>query len=156
MSATGRRLAELGLTLPPAPQPAAAYVPALRDGDHVVTAGQLPVVDGVLRVTGRCGDAVDVEQGQQLARTAALNLLAVCAAQVDDLDAVRLVRLGVFVASTPDFTDQHLVANGASLLLHEVLGDRGVHARSAVGVASLPMDAPVEVEGTFRVGRADG
>ncbi len=152
MRATRRRLTELGLTLPPAPQPAAAYVPALRDGDHVVTAGQLPVVDGALPATGRCGDTVDVEQGQQLARTAALNLLAVCAAQVDDdLDRVRLVRLGVFVASTPDFTEQHLVANGASLLLHEVLGDRGVHARSAVGVASLPMDAPVEVEGLFRV-----
>ena len=151
MSAVQRRLAELGLTLPTAPAPAAAYVPAVRHGDRLFTAGQIPVVDGALPMTGRCGDTVDVEQGQQLARTAALNLLAVCAAQVDDLDRLRLVRLGVFVASTPAFTDQHLVANGASLLLHEVLGDRGVHARSAVGVAALPMGAPVEVEGTLVV-----
>lgn len=146
-----QRLAELGLVLPPAPSPAAAYVPALRDGDHVVTAGQVPVVDGALPATGRCGDEIDLDQAQDLARTAALNLLAVCADQVEDLDRVRLLRLGVFVASADGFTDQHLVANGASLLLHDVLGDRGVHARSAVGVAWLPMNAPVEVEGLFRV-----
>ena len=146
------RLADLGLTLPPAPSPAAAYVPAVVDGDHVLTAGQLPMVDGSLPATGRCGDAVDTEQAQQLARTAALNLLAVAGDAVDgDLDRLRLVKLTVFVASTPEFTEQHLVANGASLLLHDVLGDRGVHARSAVGVAVLPLDSPVEIEGVFAV-----
>lgn len=146
------RLADLGLTLPPAPSPAAAYVPAIVSGRQVVTAGQLPVVDGALAVTGRCGDEVDTEGAQQLARTAALNLLAVASAAVDgDLDGLRLVKLVVFVASTPDFHEQHLVANGASQLLADVLGDAGVHARSAVGVAALPMNAPVEIEGVFEI-----
>jgi enamine deaminase RidA (YjgF/YER057c/UK114 family) len=146
------RLADLGLTLPDAPAPAAAYVPAVVSGGQVVTAGQLPMVDGALPATGRCGDAVDLEQAQDLARTAALNLLAVAGAAVDgDLDRLRLTKLTVFVASVPDFTDQHLVANGASLLLHDVLGDRGIHARSAVGVATLPLGAPVEIEGVFAV-----
>jgi enamine deaminase RidA (YjgF/YER057c/UK114 family) len=146
------RLAELGLTLPPAPAPAAAYVPYVIDGGRVFTAGQLPLVDGTLPATGRLGAGIDVDQGQELARTAALNLLAVAADAVDgDLDGLRLVKLTVFVASDPSFTDQHLVANGASLLLHTVLGDQGIHARSAVGVASLPLDAPVEVEGIFAI-----
>ena len=146
------RLAELGLTLPPAPTPAAAYVPAVVSGGHVFTAGQLPVVDGALPRTGTCGGALDTEAAQELARTAALNLLAVAGAAVDgDLDRLRLVKLTVFVASTPEFTEQHLVANGASLLLHDVLGDKGVHARSAVGVAALPLDSPVEIEGIFAV-----
>lgn len=148
--AVADRLAELGITLPPAPQPAAAYVPAVVDGDRVFTAGQVPMVDGALPRTGRCGDEVSLEEAQELARTSALNVLAVCSAAVDgDLDRVRLVKLTVFVASAPGFTDQHLVANGASLLLHDVLGDRGIHARSAVGVACLPLNAPVEVEGIF-------
>jgi enamine deaminase RidA (YjgF/YER057c/UK114 family) len=146
------RLAELGLTLPPAPAPAAAYVPYVIDDGRVFTAGQLPVVDGTLPATGRLGAGIDVDQGQDLARTAALNLLAVAGDAVDgDLDGLRLVKLTVFVASDPTFTDQHLVANGASLLLHTVLGDQGIHARSAVGVASLPLDAPVEVEGIFAI-----
>lgn len=146
------RLAELDLTLPPAPAPAAAYVPAVVSGSQVVTAGQLPLVDGALPVTGRCGDGLDVEQAQDLARTAALNLLAVAGDAVEgDLDTLRLVKLTVFVASTPDFADQHLVANGASLLLHDVLGDQGVHARSAVGVACLPKNSPVEIEGVFAI-----
>ncbi len=144
------RLDELGLALPPAPRPAAAYVPAVVDEGHVVTAGQLPVVDGALPRTGRCGDTVTLEQAQELAATAALNLLAVAGdAAGGELDRLRLVKLTVFVASTSEFTDQHLVANGASILLHDVLGDRGVHARSAVGVAVLPMDSPVEIEGVF-------
>lgn len=144
------RLDELGLALPHAPQPAAAYVPAVVDDGHVVTAGQLPMVEGALPRTGRCGDTVTLEQAQELARTAALNLLAVAGdAAGGELDRLRLVKLTVFVASTPEFTDQHLVANGASILLHDVLGERGVHARSAVGVAVLPKDSPVEVEGVF-------
>lgn len=147
-----QRLADLGLTLPPAPEPAAAYVPAVVSGGQVVTAGQLPLVDGALPARGRCGDVLDVEQAAGLARTAALNLLAVASAAVDgELDRLRLVKLTVFVASTPDFTEQHLVANGASLLLHDVLGEHGVHARSAVGVACLPLDSPVEVEGVFAI-----
>lgn len=147
-----QRLADLGLTLPPAPEPAAAYVPAVVSGGQVVTAGQLPLVDGALPARGRCGDVLDVEQAGGLARTAALNLLAVASAAVDgELDRLRLVKLTVFVASTPDFTEQHLVANGASLLLHDVLGEHGVHARSAVGVACLPLDSPVEVEGVFAI-----
>lgn len=146
------RLDELGLTLPPAPKPAAAYVPAVVSGSQVITAGQLPLLDGALPATGRCGDALDTEAAQDLARTAALNLLAVAGDAVDgDLDRLRLVKLTVFVASTPDFHEQHLVANGASLLLHDVLGERGVHARSAVGVAVLPLNAPVELEGVFAI-----
>lgn len=146
------RLAELGLSLPPAPAPAAAYVPSVVSKGLVMTAGQLPVIDGALPTTGRCGDQVDTAGAQQLARTAALNLLAVAADAVDgDLDRLRLVRLVVFVASTPDFHEQHLVANGASELLADVLGTSGPHARSAVGVAALPMNAPVELEGTFEI-----
>lgn len=141
------RLADLGLELPPPPAPAAAYVPHTRVGDIVVTAGQLPLVAGTLVATGRVGDDVTLEQAQDAARIAALNLLAVAADAADgDLDRVRVVKLTVFVSSADDFVEQHLVANGASLLLAEVLGDDGIHARSAVGVPRLPLDAPVEVE----------
>ncbi|MFA9432877.1 RidA family protein [Egicoccus sp. AB-alg2] len=144
------RLSELGLELPSAPAPAAAYQPwaQLPDGAGglVFTAGQLPVVDGVLPRTGKLGADLATDEGAALARTAALNVLAVAAAAIGDLDRVRVVKLTVFVASTPDFTEQHLVANGASELLADVLGDAGVHARSAVGVPVLPLDSPVEVE----------
>lgn len=145
MSASDR-LAELGLELPAVPTPAAAYQPWSRTGDLVLTAGQLPVVDGSLRRTGKLGREVTTEQGADLARIAALNVLAVAAAAIGSLDVVRVLKVTVFVASTPDFTEQHLVANGASELLGEVLGDAGVHARSAVGVPVLPLDSPVEVE----------
>lgn len=145
--AVADRLAELGLTLPDPPAPAAAYVPWTRTGDLVLTAGQLPLVDGALPMTGRCGEELTTEQGAELARAAAVNLLAVAAdAAEGDLDRLRVVKLTVFVASTPEFTEQHLVANGASQLLAEVLGDAGVHARSAVGVPTLPLGSPVEVE----------
>lgn len=149
MSAPGTatdRLAALGLTLPAVPTPAAAYQPWSRVGDLVFTAGQLPVVDGQLPTTGLLGAEIDVETGAGLARTAALNVLAVAAAALGDLDAVRVVKVTVFVASAAGFTEQHLVANGASGLLGEVLGDAGLHARSAVGVPSLPLGSPVEVE----------
>jgi enamine deaminase RidA (YjgF/YER057c/UK114 family) len=145
MAATDK-LAELGLELPPVPSPAAAYQPWARADELVFTAGQLPVVDGALPRTGKHGRELTTEQGADLARTAALNVLAVAAAALGGLDVVRIVKLTVFVASTPDFTEQHLVANGASDLLGEVLGDDGVHARSAVGVPVLPLDSPVEVE----------
>ncbi len=141
------RLAALGLRHPAVPTPAAAYQPSARSGAYVFTAGQLPLVDGELPATGRCGQDVTTEEAADLARTAALNVLAVAAdAAGGELSAVRVVKVTVFVASTPDFTEQHLVANGASELLGEVLGQAGVHARSAVGVAALPMGSPVEVE----------
>ncbi len=146
------RLRELGEELPPVPSPAAAYVPMATTGNLVLTAGQLPIVDGELAMTGKVGEGVELDEAQDLARRAALNVLAVAASVADgDLDRIRVVKLTVFVASAPDFTDQHLVANGASNLVGEVLGDHGVHARSAVGVASLPLDAPVEVEAIVEV-----
>ncbi|MYW70366.1 RidA family protein [Streptomyces sp. SID8379] len=141
------RLAELGLTLPPVVPPVAAYQPAVRSGAYVYTAGQLPMVDGVLTLTGKVGDEVTAEQAKELAATCALNALAAVKSVTGDLDRIeRVVKVVGFVASATDFTAQPGVINGASELLGEVLGDKGVHARSAVGVAVLPLDAPVEVE----------
>ncbi|MBV9730084.1 MAG: RidA family protein [Pseudonocardiales bacterium] len=145
MSASGR-LTELGLVLPPVATPAGVYLPAVRSGSLVFTAGQLPLVDGVLGATGKLGAEIDTERGQELARTCVLNALAA----VDDLlglDAVvRVVKMVGFVASAPGFTAQPAVVNGASELLSEVFGAAGAHARSAIGVAELPLGAPVEVE----------
>ncbi|MCR6688933.1 RidA family protein [Cellulomonas sp.] len=150
------RLADLGLSLPPVALPVAAYVPAVRTGAYVHTSGQLPLVEGRLVATGKVGADVTPEDAQGLARIAALNALAAVAAVVERdggpagaaaLDRiVRVVKVVGFVASDPAFTGQPAVVNGASLLLHDVLGEAGVHARSAVGVAVLPLDAPVEVE----------
>lgn len=145
------RLAELGLSLPPVPPPAAAYQPFARSGNLVFTAGQLPTVDGQLVRTGKLGKDLTTEEGAELARTAALNVLAAAAAGAGDLDSVRIVKLTVFVASDPAFTEHPLVANGASHLLGEVLGEDGLHARSAVGVAALPLDSPVEIEAIVEV-----
>jgi enamine deaminase RidA (YjgF/YER057c/UK114 family) len=140
------RLAELGIELPPAVAPLAAYVPAVRTGSLVYTAGQLPLVDGELLASGKVGGEVSPEQATDLARTCALNALAAVHSLVG-LDAVvRVVKVVGFVASTPEFTGQPLVVNGASNLLGEVFGDAGAHARSAVGVSVLPRDASVEVE----------
>ncbi|MFI2237973.1 RidA family protein [Streptomyces chrestomyceticus] len=147
MSAVEDRLAELGLKLPQVVPPLAAYQPAVRSGAYVHTSGQLPMVDGALPVTGKVGAEVSPEQAKELAATCALNALAAVKSVVGDLDKiVRVVKVVGFVASAPDFTGQPGVINGASELLGEVLGDKGVHARSAVGVAVLPIDAPVEVE----------
>jgi enamine deaminase RidA (YjgF/YER057c/UK114 family) len=141
------RLAELGLTLPAVAKPLAAYVPAVRHGDLVWTAGQLPFVDGALPATGKVGAEVDPEAAADLARICALNAIAAIKAEIGDLDAIqRVVKVVGFVASAPGFFGQPGVVNGASNLLGEVFGDAGVHARSAVGVAVLPLDAPVEVE----------
>ena len=127
--------------------PVAAYVPAVRSGSYVFTSGQLPMVDGSLAATGKVGAEVSAEDAKQLAATCALNALAAIKAEIGDLDRVRrIVKVVGFVASMPDFTGQPGVVNGASELLGEVFGDKGVHARSAVGVAVLPLDAPVEVE----------
>ena len=141
------RLAALGLTLPPVAAPLAAYVPAVRSGPYVYTAGQLPLANGKLLMTGRVGAQVSVEEAASLARTCALNALAAVASVTGGLSAVtRIVKIVGFVASDPSFTGQPLVVNGASELLLDVFGDSGRHARSAVGVAVLPLDAPVEIE----------
>ena len=153
MSSPGERLAALGLTLPQVAKPVAAYVPAVRTGDHVYTSGQLPMVDGSLAATGKVGAEVTPERAKELAATCALNALAAVKAEIGDLAKVRrVVKVVGFVASAPDFTGQPGVVNGASELLGEVFGDAGVHARSAVGVAVLPLDAPVEVEIVVEVG----
>ncbi|WP_406137702.1 RidA family protein [Streptomyces sp. NBC_01089] len=141
------RLTELGLTLPDVVPPLAAYQPAVQSGVYVYTAGQLPMVDGKLPLVGKVGAEVTAEDARDLARTCALNALAAVKSLVGDLDRIeRVVKVVGFVASAPDFTGQPGVLNGASELLGAALGDRGVHARSAVGVAVLPLDAPVEVE----------
>ncbi len=140
------RLAAEGLAVPDAPKPVAVYVPAVRSGSHVFTSGQLPMVAGELIATGKVGGDVSAETGYACARQCALNAIAAVASQVDIEQVVRVVKATVFVASTPDFTGQPGVANGASELLSLAFGDAGVHARSAVGVSALPLDAPVEVE----------
>ena len=141
------RLAELGLTIPAVAAPVAAYVPAVVTGRYVQTAGQLPFVDGSLPVTGKVGSDVDAATATAQARQAALNGLAAVASVAGSLDRVaRVVKVTVFVASDPSFTGQPGVANGASTLIGDVFGEAGIHARSAVGVAVLPLDAPVEVE----------
>ncbi|MEV6984575.1 RidA family protein [Sphaerisporangium sp. NPDC051017] len=153
MSTPEERLAELGLTLPQVVPPLAAYVPVVRTGNHVYTSGQLPMVDGKLGVTGKVGAEVDPEVAKEQARICALNALAAVASVAGGLsNIVRVVKVVGFVASAPDFTGQPGVINGASELLGEVLGEAGRHARSAVGVAVLPLDAPVEVELIAEVG----
>ena len=146
MSGPHERLAELGLSLPEVVPPVAAYVPAVRSGSLVYTSGQLPVRDGRIPVTGKVGAEVDPETARDLARQCALNALAALTTVIDLSDVVRVVKVVGFVASDPSFTGQPQVVNGASELLHEVFGDAGRHARSAVGTAALPLDAPVEVE----------
>lgn len=140
------RLTELGITLPQVVPPLAAYVPAARTGSLVYTAGQLPMVDGHLPQTGKLGADVTAEEGYGHARQCALNALAAIDALVGLDRVVRVVKVVGFVASAPSFTAHPAVVNGASDLLGEVFGEAGKHARSAVGVASLPLDAPVEVE----------
>jgi enamine deaminase RidA (YjgF/YER057c/UK114 family) len=146
MSAVDARLAELGLTLPAVVPPLAAYQPAVRSGVYVYTAGQLPMVDGKLPVTGKVGAEVTAEEAKGLARKCALNALAAVDSLVGIDAVVRVVKVVGFVASAPGFGGQPGVINGASELFGEVFGDAGAHARSAVGVSELPLGAPVEVE----------
>ncbi len=147
MSAAEDRLAELGLALPDVAAPVAAYVPAVRSGNLVWTSGQVPLVDGTLAGRGKVGADVDPEDATGHARTCALNALAAVKSVVGDLDqVVRVVKVVGYVASDPSFTGQPQVVNGASELLGHAFGAAGQHARSAVGVAALPLDAPVEVE----------
>ncbi|MEU3313322.1 RidA family protein [Streptomyces sp. NPDC006662] len=146
------RLAAAGLALPQVAPPVAVYVPAVVSGHYVYTSGQLPMVDGALPRTGKVGGEVTPEQGAELARRCALNALAAVASVAGDLSAVkRVVKVVGYVACTPDFTGQPAVINGASELLGTAFGDAGIHARSAVGVAALPLDAPVELELTVEL-----
>jgi enamine deaminase RidA (YjgF/YER057c/UK114 family) len=146
MTTPQERLAELGLSVPEVVPPLAAYVPARRSGSYIYTSGQVPMRDGAMVATGKVGAEVTAEQATECARQCALNAIAAVASQVDLTDVVSVVKVVVYVASTPGFTGHPAVANGASELLGTVFGEAGRHARSAVGVAALPLDAPVEVE----------
>jgi enamine deaminase RidA (YjgF/YER057c/UK114 family) len=147
MATPEEKLAELGLSVPEVAKPVAAYVPAVRTGSYVFTSGQLPMKSGELMTTGKVGGEVTLEEAVACAQQCALNAIAAVKAEIGDLSLVkRIVKVVAFVASTPDFTGQPQVANGASELFGMVFGDAGVHARSAVGVPVLPLDAPVEVE----------
>jgi len=147
-----KRLAEMGVTIPAAAAPAANYVPFMQSGNLLLTAGQLPLKDGKLAVSGLLGRDVDVAAGKEAAKYCAINILAQVKAALGSLDRIgKLVKITVFVASDATFTEQHLVANGASDFLAEALGEKGKHARSAVGVASLPLNASVEIEAIVEV-----
>ncbi len=146
------RLDAAGIVLPTPAAPAANYVAYVLEGGLLTISGQLPFENGVLGVTGKLGGGISLAEGQRAARLCAINILAQAQAALDDLGRIRrCIRLGGFVASTPDFIDQHRVVNGASDLIAEILGEAGRHARAAVGVAALPLDAAVEVEALFAV-----
>lgn len=146
------KLAELGLSLPEAPKPIAAYVPCVRTGNLLFVSGQLPLKDGELLATGKVPSAISVEDGQVAARQCMLNALAIARAELGDLSKVaRVVRIGAFVQCDDDFTDQAVVGNGASELLLELFGESGRHARAAVGTNALPLNASVEIEFLFEV-----
>lgn len=147
------RLDAAGITLPAAPAPLAAYVGYVKHNGIVIVSGQLPLVEGAMSQTGLLGDTVSIDDAVAAARVCAINILSQVAAACDgDLERIQqCIRLGGFVASTPDFTDHPKVINGASEFMSEILGDRGAHARAAVGVAALPMNASVEVEAMFAV-----
>ncbi len=141
------RIKELGFQLPEAPKPVAAYIPALVEGSLVFTSGQIPVVKGNIKYTGKIGDKLTVEEGQKAAEICALNCLSVVKDIIGSLDKIeRIVKLTVFVNSADGFSSQHLVANGASGLIGKIFGEKGKHVRSAVGVNELPLDVPVEIE----------
>ncbi|WGF88361.1 RidA family protein [Marinivivus vitaminiproducens] len=146
------KLAELGLKLPTPATPVASYIPYTKSGKLVFVSGQVPLVDGKVSVTGKLGESVSLEDGQRAAQDCALNVLAQAKAAAGDLDSIaRVLKLTVFVASAPGFTDQPKVANGASDLFVNVLGEAGKHARSAVGLTALPLDSAVEVEAIFEL-----
>ncbi|MCW2781199.1 MAG: RidA family protein [Marmoricola sp.] len=147
MSTPEERLAALGLSVPEVAKPLASYLPAVRSGNYIYTSGQLPMKDGQLMQAGKVGGEVTPEEAVNCARQCALNAIAAVRAEIGELSQVkRIVKVVAFIASTPDFTGQPAVANGVSELLGEVFGEAGRHARSAVGVTVLPLDAPVEVE----------
>ena len=144
------KIKELGLALPPAPAALATYVPAIQTGSFIFTSGQLPLADGKVQHPGKLGQEVLIENAKLACQTALLNALAAIKTRVS-LDHITPVKMGVFVASAPEFTEQHLVANGASDLLKNIFTEKGNHARFAVGVASLPLNACVEIELTVYV-----
>jgi enamine deaminase RidA (YjgF/YER057c/UK114 family) len=147
-----QRLEQLGVSLPTPAAPVAAYLPCVRTGNLVYVSGQVPLVDGKPSHVGRLGDTVGLEDGVAAARTCAVNVIAALKAELGELARVRrVVKLTGFVASTPEFTDQSKVINGASELFGEVFGDAGRHARAAVGMAALPLGVPVEVEAIVEV-----
>jgi enamine deaminase RidA (YjgF/YER057c/UK114 family) len=147
MSQVETRIIDLGFVLPETAKPLAAYIPAVQSGNLVFTSGQLPMIDGSLAETGKVGGSVSPERAKELATVCALNALAAVKTVIGDLDKIkRVVKVVGFVSSTPEFSGQPGVVNGASEFLGEVFGDKGIHARSAVGVAVLPLDAPVEIE----------
>lgn len=152
MASHSDRLAALDLALPPVPKPVAAYVPVVRHGDLLFLSGQIPLRDGVVQYTGRVGGAVTREHAQEAARICTLNAIAAAAEFAGGIDRIaRVLKLVVYVASEPGFTEQHVVANGASNLLKDVFGEGGLHARAAVGVAELPLNASVEVDVLFSI-----
>lgn len=152
MSKPSERLKEMGITLPQAPKPVAAYVPYVRHGDTLLLSGQIPMRDGKLAYTGQVGFVQKLEAAQEAAKICALNAIAVAADGAGGIDNIdRVLKVVVYVASHEGFTDQHLVANGCSNFLKEVFGDAGIHARAAVGVAELPLNASVEVDILFTV-----
>ncbi len=141
------RIIELGYTLPEAPKPLAAYIPALAVGNLIYTAGQIPIESGVLKYSGKLGREITEEEGKRAAETCALNCLSVIKSVIDDLDKIeRIIKLTVFVSSADGFINQPQVANGASELIGKIFGEKGKHVRSAVGVNELPLNAPVEIE----------
>ncbi|MFZ2100522.1 MAG: RidA family protein [Oricola sp.] len=151
-STISERLAALGVTLPQAAAPAANYLPTATTGNLLLTSGQLPLKDGAMIHKGLLGRDLTVDEGREAARLCAINVLAQARTALGDIEKIkRIVKITVFVASTPDFVEQHLVANGASDFLAEALGERGKHARSAVGTVSLPLNAPVEIEAIIEV-----
>ncbi|WP_309086271.1 RidA family protein [Chelativorans sp.] len=152
--AIDKKLLELGVELPAPAAPAANYVPFVRTGDLLLTSGQLPIKDGKLMAMGLLGRELGTEAGKLAAKWCAVNVLAQARAALGDLERIKkIVKITVFVASTPDFTEQHIVANGASDFLAAALGERGRHARAAVGTVSLPLNAPVEIEAIIEVER---
>jgi enamine deaminase RidA (YjgF/YER057c/UK114 family) len=147
MSQIEQKIIELGFSLPETAKPLAAYIPAVQSGNLVFTSGQLPMIEGSLAETGKVGGAVSAERAKELATVCALNALAAVKTVIGDLDKIkRIVKVVGFVSSVPEFSAQPGVVNGASEFLGAVFGDKGIHARSAVGVAVLPLDAPVEIE----------
>ena len=147
MSQIEQKIIELGFSLPETAKPLAAYIPAVQSGNLVFTSGQLPIIEGSLAETGKVGGSVSPERAKELATVCALNALAAVKSVIGDLDKIkRIVKVVGFVSSTPEFSGQPGVVNGASEFLGAVFGDKGIHARSAVGVAVLPLDAPVEIE----------
>lgn len=152
MASPEEKLREIGIGLPPAPEPLGSYVPAVRAGNLVFLSGVLPLRDGKLTHKGKCGAELTIEEGAGEARQAAVNALAILRAHVGSLDKVaRCVKVTGYVASAQDFTEQPKVLNGASDLMAEVFGEKGRHARAAVGVPVLPLDSPVEVEFIFEI-----